>query len=99
MESDLRIQRNFNLNRSGAVPMRDLAKFVKTANRFASSVIVRSGSGGADGKSALAMSSLNLAGGRDFTVKAWGWDAPECIEALSRCIGEWESAPLLAMAA
>ena len=99
MNTDVRCSRDFQIEAVGAVLLRDIARFVKTANQFSSSVIVRRAQSSADGKSMLQMSGIHLKGGDRLSVTALGWDASECIEALARTTASWSLMPDHAIAA
>jgi phosphotransferase system HPr-like phosphotransfer protein len=66
--------------------MQDLARLVRTANRFACSVVLCQGQRRVDGKSLEAVTGLTLGQAEPIVIETWGTDACECLWALSSII-------------
>ena len=88
---------DFSINQVGAVPLRQIAKFVKTANQFSANVVVRCDGSHANGKNLFEVAELPLRGQRIVTVSAWGLDAQECVETLGQIVDDWASLKELEM--
>jgi phosphocarrier protein HPr len=64
------------------------ATFVKTAERFSSTIRVRLGERDANGKSILQVLTLGAEQGAEVTIRADGDDAEESIDALEAVLAE-----------
>jgi phosphocarrier protein HPr len=68
------------------------AAFVKTAERFSSTIRVRLGERDANAKSILQILTLGAEHGAEVTIQADGDDAEESIDALEAVLAEEEAA-------
>jgi phosphocarrier protein HPr len=68
------------------------AAFVKTAERFSSTIRVRLGERDANAKSILQILTLGAEHGAEVTIQADGDDAEESIDALETVLAEEEAA-------
>jgi phosphocarrier protein HPr len=68
------------------------AAFVKTAERFSSTIRVRLGERDANAKSILQILTLGAEHGAEVTIRADGDDAEESIDALEAVLAEEEAA-------
>jgi phosphotransferase system HPr (HPr) family protein len=84
MRTELRCSSEINFEAIEAMRLRDLAKFVKSANHFSCSVMVTCLGRRVDGKSFIELSNLRLKDAGKMLLETWGWDAPEAIEELSK---------------
>jgi phosphocarrier protein HPr len=95
MKMELRCSNEINFAATDAMRLRDLARFVKSANHFTCSVMVSCGGKRVDGKSFIELSNLRFKDAGKIQLETWGWDAPEALEALTkialqRCTEELE---------
>ena len=88
-EAAIQRSQTFIIDQVGAVPLRDIAKLVKTANQYSAEVAVGCGGSRADGKSFFEVGELPLSGRRLVTLSALGADAEPCLTALAQVVGSW----------
>jgi phosphotransferase system HPr (HPr) family protein len=88
MKTELRCSREIYFEGPSGMRLRELAKFVKTANRFHCSVMLSCLDKRVDGKSFIDLSMLRIKDAPKILIETWGADASECLEALSRAAGE-----------
>lgn len=75
------------LNKVG-LHARPASKFVQTAARFSSTIIVRCRARQANAKSILQVLGLGAGGGAEITLRAEGADADAALEALRQLIAD-----------
>jgi phosphocarrier protein len=80
MEKTLKI-----LNEEG-MHARPAGVFVKKANEFKSSVLVKTAAASKNGKSIMGLMSLGLKAGDSITIETTGEDAEQCLLALTTLV-------------
>jgi phosphotransferase system HPr-like phosphotransfer protein len=86
MKSELRSSREIEMKSSGALRLRDVADFVKAAHQFGCSVMLLDGETRVDGKKFVELAHWHFREGEQVKLETWGFDAGECIAALTEIL-------------
>ena len=86
MRKDLKKTKEFIINNECGLHLRPAGLFVKTANKYQADITVEKDGMQADGKSIIAITTLNVVKNSKIIVKACGKDADQALEELGRLI-------------
>ena len=86
MKAELSCSRELDLGDCAQIKLRDLARWAHTAAGYKCSVTLACGDRSANGKSFMALLALPVNGATALSLRAWGAEAAECLEALSTLV-------------
>ncbi len=83
-----RLEKQITVKRKHGLHARPATLFVQLANKFSSSVRIKSGKDSVDAKSIIAILSLGINKGRKISIEAEGEDAKEVLAGLGAFLQE-----------